>query len=138
MKSKPKTKSKTKTETVETRHGTVQYEIVECDSCGMEVREEDTVPFSIGDTEGVACEDCERDGPISFPRRVLDASQPTETIDGQENSPFFHILFAPLLMWVLILQGLANDGDTFSDGYLTALLVFLVWGGTFGLGVYLL
>lgn len=59
--------SETTTQTVETAHGTVEYETVACDSCGQEIHEDDAREFTIGDREGVACEHCVDEGPAEFP-----------------------------------------------------------------------
>jgi len=55
------------TKTAETVHGSVEYETVECASCGNETVVDDAKDFQIGDREGKACEHCYKEGPISFP-----------------------------------------------------------------------
>lgn len=57
----------TETETIQTVYGDVDAEVVECDSCGITVLEEDAKKFTIGDREGWACETCEDTGPAEFP-----------------------------------------------------------------------
>ena len=78
-----------KTETVPTLHGDVEYEVVECSSCGNVVAKEDAKRFVIGDIltirhyasigkreyvfrtsdyqEGWACEYCRNDSIVDFP-----------------------------------------------------------------------
>jgi hypothetical protein len=73
-------------ETATTAHGEVEYEVVECSSCGQKIREEDAVRFVVGElndkksythgerynfnpqtvNEGWACDIC-REDPAGFP-----------------------------------------------------------------------
>ncbi len=53
--------------TATTVHGEVEYDVVECDSCGDEVVVDEALDFKIGDREGKACAYCYEEGPISFP-----------------------------------------------------------------------
>lgn len=69
------------TKTAETIHGSVEYETVECSSCGQEIAKEDALVFAIGrgkkeryggvkikaKKQGYACDHC-ADNPIAFPR----------------------------------------------------------------------
>jgi len=77
----------TQTETVYTAHGEVEYEIVECDSCGDSVRKTNAQRYYIGDVrrtrlkfghrqvrfdkktpaKGWACEYCRENGVVGFP-----------------------------------------------------------------------
>lgn len=59
--------TKTKTITETTTHGEVEYEVVECDSCGNDVMTDEALDFQIGDREGKACSHCVEVGPIDFP-----------------------------------------------------------------------
>jgi hypothetical protein len=73
-------------ETATTPHGTVEYDVVECSSCGNKVAKNDTKRFVIGEVHdkeeyntipdkwqfknesvGWACEYCQ-DNPVSFPQ----------------------------------------------------------------------
>lgn len=83
MKGDCSTMSDTEREVVPTAHGEVEYEVVECYSCGARVAKEDAERFAIGgfdgetfnsykfdsdrSTLGWACGYCVED-PISFPR----------------------------------------------------------------------
>lgn len=78
----------TRTEEAQTIHGSIEYEVVECDSCGQTTRKENAKRFIIGDIEkttgilyssggyrvtgktadGWACETCYNEGPIRFPQ----------------------------------------------------------------------
>jgi hypothetical protein len=64
-----------------TAHGTVEYETVECSSCGVEIRKDDASAFAVGDefgsqyrskivvenyVTGWVCEQC-RSAPVAFP-----------------------------------------------------------------------
>jgi hypothetical protein len=88
-----------RTERAETAHGDVRYSVVECDSCGCEVTEEDARTFVVGEVDkreyraykdalelqfrdptvvtGHVCPHC-RDDPASFPSAggVVAAAKP--------------------------------------------------------------
>lgn len=66
------------TKTAQTVHGEVQYETVECSSCGEEVAKDEAFEFEMRkDVDGIyrskvnrkgwACEYCANEGPINFP-----------------------------------------------------------------------
>ena len=57
----------TETRQAATVHGEVEYEVVECDSCGAEILADEANDFTIGDREGVACDLCVGEGPSDFP-----------------------------------------------------------------------
>lgn len=90
--------SKEKTLETQTAHGTVEYEVVECDSCESEVSKNEAKPFFIGSVKSIsqwgyrnklevefdmddvvrgwACPYCYDDEPIDYPRSVPDVSIP--------------------------------------------------------------
>jgi hypothetical protein len=111
----------TKTKTAQTVHGDVQYPVVECSSCGQEVRKEDAKRFVIGDvkriseyrsmtdewrfcngyTAGWACEFCRDDGPIRYP-----SDSPTPRIRSIARRAWGHdIIGMVLLLFAIILAG---------------------------------
>lgn len=92
--------TKTKTVQEETIHGSIEYEVIECDSCGQDVVEEQAKPFFIltGDsvtawvdgepiTEkeedekfvieacGAACPHCTETGPVGFPEEQKETEE---------------------------------------------------------------
>ena len=124
----------TETHTVETAFGPAEVETLECDSCGNRVAAENTVPFTIGNTDGRACEHCEATGPVSFPRRTLEFVTPTYVNQrGKEYSLWFHIGAFPVIVFFGVVSGLFEDSDEFHDGYSTAAVSFLVWGALLAL-----
>lgn len=86
-------------QTVATAHGEVEYETVECTSCGNQVAKKDALVFVIGDLEsseryrglekhrftfetdrvsyGWACEYCRETGPARYP-------DPAYSVDGED------------------------------------------------------
>lgn len=88
---------KTITREAETAHGRIEYETVKCDSCGNEVLPDDTVDFKIGSREGVACEHCHEEGPLSFP---------------DIESTTADILFASIIVPVIAVAIVTKAADT--------------------------
>ncbi len=119
--------SSAETHTVETQYGPTTIETYDCDSCGNTVAYENTVPFTIGDTEGRACEHCEANGPISFPKRVVEFQPPYETVGSNSYGLVFHTLFAPLVLPFETFGGFVDDDDRFAAGYATAVVTLFVW-----------
>lgn len=64
--------TKTHTETVQTEYGDVEAEIelVECDSCGADVRADNATEFTIGQRSGWACHHCADVGPAGYPAKI--------------------------------------------------------------------
>jgi len=115
------------TETVQTPYGDVEVELVDCDSCGNTVREEDTVEFEIGARTGVACEHCRDEGPVSFPER--------HSFDPNAAMVVVFAVFSPLLA-VISVPVMEREGDDevaamlgmFVGGvFYTLLLLFLIY-----------
>lgn len=74
----------TNTETVSTKYGEVEVEVVTCDSCGQEIKESEALRFTVEDdagsghyshtiNEGSICKHC-ANNPIDYPR--------TKTVGG--------------------------------------------------------
>ncbi len=114
------------TETVETAYGDVEVELAECDSCGNQVRVEDTVEFTIGNREGLACEYCRDEGPMSFPER--------HGIDVETGPDLFGFVIplSPLMAGAILYT---LDEDTDADD---AIMAAMFLGGMFWLTVGLL
>jgi len=111
----------TKTKTVQTEYGDVEIDVVECDSCGIDVRKDKAKDFNIGQREGYACEMCEQNGPVSFPE---------STVNGFDGIDWFIIANYPvgvLLGVVFVLRegsaALTNEGK----GFITAILGTILW-----------
>lgn len=116
-------------ESIKTPYGETTIETYDCDSCGNTVAYEDTVEFTIGDTEGRACEHCEENGPISFPRRVLEWEYPKNTNSKEDDGLIIHIVLAALFLPFLTIAGLTDKGSQFEKGYATAVLTFVTYLG---------
>jgi hypothetical protein len=86
----------TETRQAATVHGEVEYEVVECDSCGTEILADEANDFTIGDRVGVACDLCVEKGPSGFPMS-----------DGESLFTIWRIALWPLLA-PTILKELAN------------------------------
>jgi hypothetical protein len=114
------------TETVETAYGDVEVDLAECDSCGNQVRVEDTVEFTIGDREGLACKYCRDEGPMSFPEKH------GVEIDVGTDFLAFMTAFSPLLT-VFVLADLDEEMDA-DDAAMAGMFI----GGMFWLAVGLL
>jgi hypothetical protein len=115
----------TKTHTIETAYIEATIETYECDSCGNEVAYDETVEFTIGETEGRACSFCEENGPISFPRRVMEWSNPSYENYGL----LFHVGFGFWILPLATVWGFAEDSHDFAEGYATAVVTILFWVG---------
>ena len=122
------------TQTVETVYGTATIETYECDSCSNVVPYEETVEFRIGEREGRACVHCEAEGPVSWPRKVLEfriPGLPFEDDDGElanlESVGIF-IAMAPLLMPIGVLRSFTVDTGEFAKGVAYATIAMLFWG----------
>jgi hypothetical protein len=114
------------TETIETRFGSVEIETYECDSCGVEVAKEDTVPFEIGSREGRACQTCEESGPISFPKRAI---EPMKTLANTDlDSALISIMFGPVFLPAAVMIYLDKRG-AFEAGIVIATITCLLWLG---------
>jgi len=111
------------TQTAETVHGSVEYETVECASCGNETVKDDAKDFQIGDREGKACEHCYKEGPISFPEKAREWVLPD---DGEETFPFF-LVFAVLVLPMATLVGFHPNANDFTKGYATAVTTILLY-----------
>jgi len=122
--------SNAETHTVDTVYGPAEIETYECDSCGNRVAYENTVGFTIGGSEGRACEHCEENGPISFPKRVVEFSWPKDQESmGEEYGIVFNTVLAPLLFLFIIADAFTEERDAFAEGYATAIVSVLVWIG---------
>jgi len=88
----------TETRQAATVHGEVEYEVVECDSCGAEIPADEANDFTIGDREGVACDLCVEEGPSGFP-----------TSDRQGEFNIFGVVFWPLLASMAV-EDIDSDG----------------------------
>ena len=113
------------TQNIETEYGTATIETYDCDSCGNTVAYENTVKFTIGETEGRACEYCEKNGPISFPKRALEFAWPSDGVFGLG----WNIALAFLILPVAVFYGFTDDATDFVEGYATAVISILVWVG---------
>ena len=116
------------TKTTPTPYGEIEFETVECDSCGDELLEKNAKEFTIGDREGLACEYCTENGPIDFP--------------GPRNltiGPFLLcVALWPLVTW-WILQEVPDDTNNDAKFYFVGVVGGLIYGGLFAAGViYLL
>ena len=120
-----------RTETVHSEYGEVEVEVVDCDSCNNTVAKEDTVPFTIGDRDGLACRHCEREGPVSFPRKVLDWGLHRLGTDP-DGDPIIAAFFAPWLYFLLGLFGLLGEEDLeFYNGFGWATITYFSWAVIF-------
>lgn len=120
----------TYTEIVQTKYGDVEIETVDCDSCGNRVSKEDTVTFEIGSRKGLACEHCEKEGPISFPRLVLKLRE--FGTDPDRDSILYPLLFPYVYLIVALINDVKNGRDTqFWRGFWWATVVLTTWGGVF-------
>lgn len=117
-----------KTQTAHTAHGQVEYEVVECDSCGTNVLPDETVVFTIGDREGVACKMCEDSGPVSLPKQTIDMmpSVPEHYKTGKIYGLTFYILSAVIVVPITILAGLTG-GEEFDQGFAAGVVTILVY-----------
>ena len=108
---------------VETVYGDYEIETYECDSCGNVVAYEHTVPFTIGDTEGRACEHCEENGPISFPKRVVEDMNLFTNAD-------MHLLgfvsLAPILIPACTIIGFVED-EPCLEGIAATTVAMVFW-----------
>jgi len=122
--------SKTKTKSVKTTEGTVEYEIVECSSCGNEIAREDAEKFVIihslkkernwsrhtefecyDHTEGWACKYC-RDDPIGFPKKneveaFIDDYKDLLNTDYIEDALFKTLMISVVLVGVFLLVSMS-------------------------------
>jgi len=121
------TDNNVETEIVQSQYGDVEIEVVDCDSCGNRVAKEDTVPFSIGSREGLACKHCEQEGPVSFPQKVREWTLPSEQKNGETFGLGFYIGLFPLTFPITFLDGLKGYDD-FAEGYATAVITLAVLG----------
>jgi hypothetical protein len=123
----------TETQAVTTRHGEVEYEVVECDSCGNSVLPSETSEFTIGDRDGVACQMCVDEGPIGFPSKTRETW--FGPIYGLGESPvfgsplrsfFFSSMFIPISF---ILHPVEDNRDThdYHTGYAHAIWHIVLW-----------
>lgn len=108
----------TKTKTVEeqTIHGSIEYSVVECDSCGQDVMEDEANEFVIGDREGYACDVCKDEGPVGFPEKKI------------HDNPVMMLVVA--LGWPVCMLAYLDDPDIHSEfdvGWLAASLGASLW-----------
>lgn len=126
--------SNQRTKTIESIHGPVEVEVVDCDSCGTTVRADATVPFTLGDREGVACENCYDDGPISFPDWRWTELIPTfhgMGTDEDGNDAWFLIGMFPLAAIIAAIVILFEDNDDIKAGaigFAWACWGMILWG----------
>lgn len=113
--------------TIDTPYGEATIETYDCDSCGNTVAYENTVPFTIGNTEGRACEHCEEKGPISFPKRVVEWSYPKDVTKNGEYGLFFHVALGLLVLPIVMIGGFTESADQFDEGFATGAVTFFVW-----------
>lgn len=118
--------SKSKTKTIETQYGTAEIEVVECDSCGQTIGKDDAVEFTIGSRDGYACQHCEQNGPISWPKKVVDWSMPQDTDNGENVGLLFFCSMYVLAMPIYTVGGFTDD-DEFSQGFAAAIVSTAVW-----------
>lgn len=112
--------------TVNTQFGEATVEIYECDSCGTDVAYENTVPFTIADREGRACEHCAETGPIGFPQRTIEWVLPRDESTSAEEGLGLFFFAAPIILPVATFVGFRN-GPQFTQGYATAVVTLLLW-----------
>jgi len=110
------------TKTAETVHGSIEYQTIECDSCGNETVVDDAKDFQIGDREGKACEHCYQNGPISFPEKVKNKAR--DRITQGDGDMTFGVLAFPLTAFIFIIM--ANRQD-WQRGYALASLGAILW-----------
>lgn len=92
------------TKTVQTIHGDVEVQLTECDSCGNEVRVEETVPFQLGSREGVACKEyCVENGPLNFPSKRL--RDYYDGFGGEDSSFLWILVWTPIIIPITMVMG---------------------------------
>lgn len=126
--------TKPKEHTINTQFGEATVEIYTCDSCGNDVAYENTVPFTIADREGRACEHCVETGPIGFPERAIEWVLPRDESTPEEEGLGLFLPLAPIILPIATVVGF-RDGPQFFQGYATAVVTLLVWV-LLPLGVY--
>jgi len=129
-----------KTETAMTQHGEVEYEVVECASCGNDVSKEDAQDFLIGDitstggyhssnkytvecaTTGYACPVCADSdsdvGPIGFP------TGRTNSVLRSAFKYFFKFIILPLTP---VKEEAKNQGFDDADAGFFAFMITALW-----------
>lgn len=114
-------------EIASTPHGDIKYEVVECSSCGEEVRKKHATEFTLGDRDGWACDWCTENGPIEFRHRGA-KTEGTGLAFTLFFALFWPLLF-PLAIWDrdnLALYYLAGSAGAVLYVYLVARVVGLV------------
>lgn len=120
------------TKTVPSQYGEATIQVVECDSCGVEVAVDDAFEFELSKKnakvrEGWACSHCVEEGPMSFPDRYVD-----EIVDYR-GTLWFNVIAYPI---VLVLSSVMRIGPLsekedkwgiWEHAYVTALRITLLW-----------
>jgi hypothetical protein len=156
--------SETATQVAETPHGAIEYETVECTSCGNECLPEEAKDFVTGDglrntsvgarnrkalvfyldddpVQGIACPHCHDEGPMSFPERAREWALHGFGEDHTGASFWFAFALGPVLVPLIALLFLTEDNDNIHSeavGFAHATWIIALWGAAIVAGWWFL